>query len=69
MKVCDKGDGIIVLNFEAYIKTCHNHLESKTPEGENYYVPVNQSALIVANDNLSNLLQKGLENEYITQEE
>ena len=67
--MCDKGAGIIVLNFEAYMKACHNHLESKTPDGENYYVPVNQSALTVAKDKLNNLLQEGLENEYISQEE
>ena len=51
------------------MKACHDHLESETPDEEKYYVPVNQSALVVAKDNLSNLLQEGLENEYITQEE
>ena len=69
IKVCDKGAGIIILNFEAYMKACHDHLESETPDGEKYYVPVNQSALVVAKDKLSNLLQEGLENEYITHEE
>ena len=51
------------------MKTCHDHLESKTPVGEKHIVPANQSALVVAKDKLSNLLQKCLDNEYITQEE
>ena len=51
------------------MKPCHDHFESETTDGEKYSVPVNQSALVVAKDKLSNLLQEGLENEYITQEE
>ena len=66
IKVCDKGAGIF---FKAYMKACHDHLESKTPDGEKNFVPANQSALVVAKDKLSNLLQKCLDNEYITQEE
>ena len=69
IKVCDKGAGIIVLDFDSYMKACHDHLKSKTPDGESYYLPVNQSALNVANNKLSKLLQEGLENEYITKEE
>ena len=57
IKVFDIVAGIIVFNFYSYMKACHDHLESETPDGEKYYAPVNQSALVVAKDKLSNLLQ------------
>ena len=45
IKVCDKGAGIIILDFEAYMKACHEHLESETPDGEKYYTQVTQSTM------------------------
>ena len=29
IKPCDKGAGIIILDFDAYIKSCNNHLSSQ----------------------------------------
>ena len=29
IKPCDKGAGIIILDFEEYIKACNNHLDSE----------------------------------------
>ena len=33
IKVCDKGARLIILDFDKYIKACHEHLESETPDG------------------------------------
>ena len=69
IKVCDKGAGIIILDFKTYMKACYDHLESQTLDGENYYVPVTESALEIAKDKLNRLLQEGFENEFISREE
>jgi len=69
IKVCDKGAGIIILDFEAYMKACHEHLESETPDGEKYYTQVTQSTMKKAKTKIEELLQEGLENEYISKEE
>ena len=29
IKPCDKGAGLIILDFDAYMNSCYNHLESK----------------------------------------
>ena len=31
IKPCDKGAGIIILDFEEYVRACQNHLQSKQP--------------------------------------
>ena len=34
IKACDKGAGIIILDFVEYIEACDRHLASKTKTGE-----------------------------------
>ena len=53
IKAADKGAGIVILNFQDYIKACYEHLMSSVPsESEHdindpkmYYKPVNEFAL------------------------
>ena len=45
VKPCDKGAGIIVLDFQEYLRACMEHLEAVTATGEKYYKPVNESVL------------------------
>ena len=51
IKAADKGAGIVILDFEDYMKSCYNHLLSSLPnkntleEKEIYYKPVNEMAL------------------------
>ena len=40
IKPCDKGAGIMILDFKEYMKACYNHLLSKTKEGKPYYTKV-----------------------------
>jgi len=59
----------MIMDFAAYMKACHEHLESQTPDGHNYYAPVNERVLQIAHHKLSNLLDEGFDNNYITKEE
>ena len=37
VKACDKGAGIIIVNFDDYLKTCYEHLTSRQTNGQPYY--------------------------------
>ena len=37
IKPCDKGAGIILLDFQEYIRACMKHLEAKTSQGIHYF--------------------------------
>ena len=41
IKPCDKGAGILILDFEDYLKACYTHLTAEASSGEPYYSPVN----------------------------
>ena len=49
IKPCDKGAGIIILDFQEYKRACEAHLSSKQkqPDGSSkqYYTKVNEEAL------------------------
>ena len=66
---CDKGAGIIVLDFDEYIRSCEDHLNSKLNETTNYYTKVNSKTIEVAKSKLKLVLEEGLNNEMITKEE
>lgn len=40
IKPCDKGAGIIILDFDEYIRACLAHLEAETATGEKHYIEV-----------------------------
>ena len=52
LKPCDKGAGIIILDFEPYSTSCNNHLKSKQlqPDGskKSFYTKVNLKTLDTA---------------------
>ena len=73
VKPCDKGAGLIVLNFDAYMEACENHLNS-TMIGPNdilkaYYEKVDLSALEEAKQKINLVLQEGFDNNYLTKDE
>ena len=73
IKPCDKGAGIMILNFEEYLRACTSHLESTQiqPNGEEapYYEKVTENSFKEAQDEIQKLLEEGFNNEYITKEE
>ena len=73
IKPCDKGAGIMILDFEEYLRACTSHLESKQfqPNGEEYpfYEKVTEDKFKEAQNDIQKLLEEGFNNEYITTEE
>ena len=58
IKACDKGAGIIIFDFNSYMKACYNHLLSNQPgqseqeESLKYYQKEDDFALDKANKNI-----------------
>ena len=73
IKPCDKGAGIIILDFPVYMKACYEHLASDKlmPGGEikKYYLEVNEIELEMSKTKIRHLVQEGLENEILSKEE
>ena len=66
---CDKGAGIIILDFNEYINACERHLESQTDTGDNYYIKVNETVLQTAQDKVLNIVNEGYDNNILSKEE
>ena len=69
IKKCDKGAGIIILDFKAYIEACYKHLKSKTENGESYYIKVNKSIITETNKEIKILIEEAYDNNIITKDE
>ena len=68
IKPCDKGAGIIILNFTDYTKACYEHSESKQNETL-YYSKVGDAKLEDAKKAIQHLIEEGLGNNYLTTSE
>ena len=70
IKACDKGAGIIILNFKDYMRACYEHLYSRLEnKGEvslNYYQNVEDVFLQRAKIEIISVLQQALENQLIS---
>ena len=73
IKPADKGAGIVILNFEDYIKSCQDHLNLKQlqPDGTflSYYEQVDELFMSNAKETISKLIQEGFDNGYICKDE
>ena len=73
IKACDKGAGIIILNFNDYMRACYEHLLSrldrKGEEPKYYYKEVPDVFLSRAKIEIVSVLEEALENQHITQGE
>ena len=74
IKPCDKGAGIIILSFQAYMDSCYKHLNSVQlqPDGtyKRYYKPVeNLNILSEVKNNINTLLKEAHENKVINDDE
>ena len=63
IKPCDKGAGIIILNFDDYLKSCNDHLASKQKqengEFKNYYCKVESDMLETTKEKIVHLIEEG----------
>ena len=73
IKACDKGGGIIILDFKEYLRACYEHLmSSQSKPGEElnlYYKQVNSLNLAEAVSTIRSILQEGLDKNIISKEE
>ena len=73
IKQCDKGAGILIINFEDYMKAAKDHLEETMEDAEGnkkpYYKKVTETVLKDAKDKIMKVLQSGYNNEIITKQE
>ena len=69
VKACDKGAGIIILDFNDYVKACYEHLVSETADGQPYYIKVNELEIERAKDDIEKILKEGLEKEILSKSE
>ena len=61
IRACDKGAGIIILNFEDYVKSGYEHLTSQQSHGEPYYSPASYLELEQAKRKIKNIVNEGFE--------
>ena len=73
IKPCDKGAGIIILNYSAYLEACINHLTSEfqnqNGSKSNYYVKVHSSRLMKVKERITEIFQEGYNNEILSKQE
>ena len=69
IKACDKGAGIIILNYNTYMKACYEHLLSKTEDDIPYYSKVDDLAVERAKLKIREVLEEGLEQGFISKNE
>ena len=69
IRACDKGTGVIILDFEEYIKACYGHLTAELTLGQPYYSQVNELEIEITKVKISNILEEGLNDEIITKTE
>ena len=73
IKACDKGAGIIILNFKDYMIACYKHLYSRLEKTgnlpQNYYQQVDDIFLQKAKVDINLVLEEALLNQNITKAE
>ena len=69
IKPCDKGAGIIIVDFEDYLNSCVEHLQSKTKSGEAYYSKACEADLKEAKEKILKVVQEGFDNEILSESE
>ena len=69
IKACDKGAGIIILEYNEYVKACYKHLTSSQSEGNPYYTQVDALKVERSKGQIESTLQVALKNIIISQDE
>ena len=72
IKPCDKGAGILILDFKVYMKVCYDHLlevqTNKNGEEIKYYEKVGDFEVERSKNIIKQFLQEGLDSNIITKE-
>jgi hypothetical protein len=69
IKPCDKGAGIIILDYVVYMRACYEHLNAEKDMGDGevkkYYLMVDNIELEKTKSKIRNIVQEGLENDIL----
>ena len=72
IKPCDKGAGIIILDFKEYIRACESHLDAKQPQSDGsykpYYTKVDKNALEDIRATVNQIVEEAYDNDIIKKE-
>ena len=72
IKPCDKGAGILILDFKLYMQACYEHLIAKQKnengEEESYYVQIEDWEIERSKNKIMTVLLEGLDNKIISEE-
>ena len=73
IKPCDKGAGMIILDYPVYMRACYEHLaaEKTMSDGETkpYYIRVNEIELDRTKSMIRSIVQEGLDDRILSKEE
>ena len=69
IKPCDKGAGILILDFSEYPKACYEHLFTKLSDTQNFDKKVDDLEEERPKRKIKHVLQEALDKEIITKEE
>ena len=73
IKPCDKGSGIIILNFNDYLEACEKHLSSERTDENHvkypYYLKTDNSKMNKAKTKIRFLTEQALEDDVINKAE
>ena len=69
IKACDKGAGIIILDYDKYVKACYTHLTSHQSVNSPYYSQVSALEVEGSKKKIEYTLKEALKNKIISNEE
>jgi hypothetical protein len=69
VKPCNKGAGIILVDFKEYVGACMKYLEAKTDTGEKYYREVGNDIMEETKQKITNIIEEAFDNETISKDE
>ena len=69
IKQCDKGAGIIILDYNEYMRACYSHLTSIQSDNQPYYTQVSQLDVLETQNKIERVIKEALENKVNTKKE
>ena len=69
IKSCDKGAGILILDYSEYMKACYKHLSSTNPEQSPYYSQVDGLEVERTKTKIETILKDAIQNSIKTKDE
>ena len=73
IKKCDKGAGVVIMNFDDYVRACYNHPNSEETHEDGsshpFYIKVDEIIIETAKTEIRMLIEEGFNNQILSQDE